>query len=80
MQLCMGLLDNSAHIDDYVRSIMTVESALFRCLNFKQKMPCARKGSTQTRLDSLCTFSAENFESIDTPVHIHVHMVLIAIV
>ena len=27
------------------------------------------------RLDSLCTYTAENLEFLDTPVHIHVHVV-----
>ena len=27
------------------------------------------------RLDSLCTYTVENLEFLDTPVHIHVHMV-----
>ena len=39
------------------------------------KIPCARKGSSHMRLDSLCTYTAENFEFLDTPVHIHVHVV-----
>ena len=29
------------------------------------------------RLASLCTYTAENLEFLDTPVHIHVHMVTI---
>ena len=27
------------------------------------------------RLDSLCTYTAENLEFLDIPVHIHVHVV-----
>ena len=26
------------------------------------------------RLDSLCTYTAENLELLDTPVHIHIHI------
>ena len=35
-------------------------------------MPCVRKGSGNTRLDSLCKYTAENLEFLDTPVHIHI--------
>ena len=32
-------------------------------------MPCARKWSGHTRLDSLCIYTAEDLEFLDTPVH-----------
>ena len=35
---------------------------------------CSRKSFGYTRLDSLCTYTLENLEFLDTPVHIHVHM------
>ena len=38
-------------------------------------MPYARKGSSHTRLDSLCTAENLAIEFFDTPVHIHIHMV-----
>ena len=41
------------------------------------QVTCARKGFGHTRLDSLCTYTAEDFEFLDTPVHIHVHVVTI---
>ena len=53
---------------------MIIESALARCLYCKRLTPYARKGSSHTRLDSLCTYTVENLEFLGTPVHIHVHM------
>ena len=40
------------------------------------KRPSLEKGPPgHTRLDSLCKYTAENLEFLDTPVHIHVHVV-----
>ena len=33
-----------------------------------KRLPCARKGSGYTRLDSFCTYTAEDLEILDTPV------------
>ena len=39
------------------------------------KRPALEKaGHTRLYTDSLCTYTAENLELLDTPVHIHVHV------
>ena len=58
----------------------TMESGLAERLFCKQETPCAKKESSHTRLDFLCTghsYTAEGLEFLDTPLHIHVHVVTI---
>ena len=58
----MDLLDNSAHIDSQVP--LGAYTASNKC-----PVP-----EIDPRQDSLCTYTTEGLEFLDTLVHIHVHM------
>ena len=73
----VGLLDNSTHIDSYVAYTMNIciynhEEWLGWVLKLQAIMLSARKGFSHIRLGSLCKYTAEDLEFLDTPVHIHV--------
>ena len=70
----VGLLDDLAYIDSYV-TYTTMESGLARRLYCKRLTPCSRNGSGHTRLDFLYTYTVEDLEFLDTPVHIHLGVV-----
>ena len=59
----MGLLDNSAHMDSQVP--LGAYTASNKCPVLEEIDP---------RQDSLCTYTTEGLEFLDTLVHIHVHV------
>ena len=52
---------------------MNIESGMVGCLYCKQQTP--RKGSGNTRIDSLCTCTTEDLEFLDTPIHMLMYVV-----
>ena len=52
-----------------------MESGMVGHLYCKQQTPCSKIGSGNTRIDSLCTCTAEDLEFLDTPVHMLMYVV-----
>ena len=70
----VGLLDNSAHIDIVMWHTQPQQLAWPDAYIASNKHPAPDKGLANMRLDSLCTYTMEDPEFLDTPIHIHVHV------